>query len=256
MTPSSYTLSRRDFLRAGLSATVLPTAFACKESAGPPVPPELTARPGAPTAFPVLATLTSLSLGGARDGFYYVPASYDPDVGLPLMVPLHGAGGEATNWTNWITRAEAQGFAMLVPDSRGQTWDAVRSTYGPDVTFLNNALEYFFALCRVQPNRIAFAGFSDGASYALSLGVPNGDLFRHILAFSPGYYDRGAPPQGLPQVFVSHGNSDGVLSFAITEDEIVPSLRDDGLNVTFRPFAGGHTVPAVVAEEALGWWLG
>ncbi len=30
-------------------------------------------------------------------------------------------------------------------------------------------------------------GFSDGASYALSLGVPNGDLFTHIVAFSPGF---------------------------------------------------------------------
>lgn len=31
------------------------------------------------------------------------------------------------------------------------------------------------------------AGFSDGASYALSLGLPNGNLFSHIVAFSPGF---------------------------------------------------------------------
>lgn len=31
------------------------------------------------------------------------------------------------------------------------------------------------------------AGFSDGASYALSLGQPNADVFSHIIAFSPGF---------------------------------------------------------------------
>ena len=31
------------------------------------------------------------------------------------------------------------------------------------------------------------SGFSDGASYALSLGAANGDLFTHIAAFSPGF---------------------------------------------------------------------
>jgi predicted esterase len=30
-------------------------------------------------------------------------------------------------------------------------------------------------------------GFSDGASYALSLGLANGDLFTHVLGFSPGF---------------------------------------------------------------------
>jgi len=30
-------------------------------------------------------------------------------------------------------------------------------------------------------------GFSDGASYALSVGITNGDLFTHVIAFSPGF---------------------------------------------------------------------
>src|SRR3712207_7974813 len=51
------------------------------------------------------------------------------------------------------------------------------------------------------------AGFSDGASYALSLGIPNGDLFTHLVAFSPGF---AAPDgqRGHPRVFVGHGVDD------------------------------------------------
>jgi predicted esterase len=39
----------------------------------------------------------------------------------------------------------------------------------------------------VDRSAICCSGFSDGASYALSLGLSNGDLFSHILAFSPGF---------------------------------------------------------------------
>jgi poly(3-hydroxybutyrate) depolymerase len=41
--------------------------------------------------------------------------------------------------------------------------------------------------CTVDPQRICVSGFSDGASYALSLGLANGDLFTHVAAFSPGF---------------------------------------------------------------------
>lgn len=38
----------------------------------------------------------------------------------------------------------------------------------------------------VDTTRLGVGGFSDGASYALSLGLTNGDLFTHVIAFSPG----------------------------------------------------------------------
>lgn len=38
----------------------------------------------------------------------------------------------------------------------------------------------------VDPTHLAIAGFSDGASYSISLGVCNGFLFTHIIGFSPG----------------------------------------------------------------------
>ena len=48
-------------------------------------------------------------------------------------------------------------------------------------------------------------------SYALSLGLANGDLFTHVIAFSPGFITP-APPSGRPPIFVSHGTADQVLA--------------------------------------------
>ena len=99
---------------------------------------------------------------------------------------------------------------MLAPDSRGTTWDAIREGFGDDVAFLNRALEHVFSRLAVDPARVAIGGFSDGASYAISLGLANGDLFPRIAAFSPGFIV-GAAPHGHPRVFVSHGTSDQIL---------------------------------------------
>jgi phospholipase/carboxylesterase len=55
------------------------------------------------------------------------------------------------------------------------------------VDFIDHSLQYVFDRYTVDPARLGIAEFSDGASYALSLGLPSGDLFSHIIAFSPGF---------------------------------------------------------------------
>lgn len=51
------------------------------------------------------------------------------------------------------------------------------------------------------------AGFSDGPSYALSLGLANGDVFDSVIAFSPGF-QVAESAGGRPGLFVSHGTED------------------------------------------------
>lgn len=104
------------------------------------------------------------------------------------------------------------------------------------------------------PDRISVAGFSDGASYALGLGAANGDLFRSIVALSPGFIPRGER-RGMPRVFVSHGTGDEVLRIGSTSRRLVPQLRDAGYQVEYREFDGPHTVPFEIGAEAVRWLL-
>jgi len=55
-----------------------------------------------------------------------------------------------------------------------QTWDVILGQYGPDIAFIDSALAQTFSRYAFDPNHIA-VGFSDGASYALSVGITNGD---------------------------------------------------------------------------------
>ena len=105
----------------------------------------------------------------------------------------------------------------------------------------------------MNAKRLAVTGFSDGASYALSLGLTNGDLFTHLITFSPGFL-APATKRGKPPVFVSHGNRDGVLPIQETSRRIVPELERDDHEVRYREFDGPHTVLLSVAREALDWF--
>lgn len=215
----------------------------------------LHARPGPPSA-PAQPGLRRLGLDGRRDALLYVPAGAEPDAPAPLVMMLHGAGGNGNNAFGMMRPlADELGIMLLAPDSRERTWDLILGALGPDVAFLDQALEATFAQVAVDPARVAIGGFSDGASYALSLGVANGELFTHVLAFSPGFM---APPgqRDAPRIYVSHGTEDAVLPIDRCSRRVVPRLQAAGYDVLYREFPGPHTVPADIAHEAAAWFLG
>lgn len=197
--------------------------------------------------------VSPLGIGDIRDGLLYVPTTYRPGVGAPLSVKLHGAGGRArAGLAPFLARADPAGLLLLGVDARGPTWDLIRGGYGVDVAFLDQALQLVFSRYTVDPARVSIEGFSDGASYALSLGLVNGDLFSKIVAFSPGFMAPGRL-RGRPRIFVSHGTHDPVLPIDRCSRRIVPELRVAGYSVEYREFDGGHTVPDDIAAEAEAW---
>lgn len=210
----------------------------------------LSARPRAGVK-PALET-GPLGLASGRDGVIQMPST-PRDGNVPLVVFLHGATQNGAAMLRRIgPAADEAGVAVLAPDSRDGTWDAIRGPFGDDVVFLNRALEYVFARLPVDPARVVLGGFSDGASYALSLGLANGDLFPRVIACSPGFVVP-ADVHGRPRFFVSHGTSDQVLPIDQCSRVIVPRLRSMGYDVTFREFDGRHELPPDVATEAMRW---
>jgi phospholipase/carboxylesterase len=193
---------------------------------------------------------------GPAEGYLYVPAGYRPEKPAPLVLLLHGAGEEALDGLAQLRgQADDAGLVLLALGSRGPTWDSIlgRGRYGADLAAIDRALGHAFSRCAVDPARVAVGGYSDGASYALSLGIANGDLFSHVLAFSPGFL---APvgQTGSPRIFVSHGTQDGWLLIDSCSRRIVPRLERAGYEVRYREFEGGHVVPPAIAREAATWF--
>ena len=184
----------------------------------------------------------------------FIPPGLRADRLAPLVVSLHGAGsrGSSVASAGLLEAAERMGALVLAPDSRGPTWDVLMGGFGPDVDFLDAALDGVFEAVAVDPRRLILSGFSDGASYALSLGLGNGDLFSHVMAFSPGFMAPDAQ-RGDPPIFVSHGTGDRVLDIDACSRSLVPILEQAGYSVTYAEFEGGHEVPRSVLRSALEW---
>ena len=190
-----------------------------------------------------------------RESLLFVPGAVDPAKETPLLVLLHGAGGQASQALALLRNVHrAQPVILLAPASSAFSWDVVLDDYGPDVEHIGAALEHVFDRYRIYPGRIGVAGFSDGASYALSLGLTNGDLFSHLIAFSPGF---AAPTQqrDSPRVFISHGTGDQVLPVEPCGRRLAAALRRSGLDVQYMEFDGGHIVPHAIAAAAVHWFL-
>jgi predicted esterase len=210
---------------------------------------------GQPATEAYPAGLTWLEGSGPRKPALYVPPGLRREAAVPLVVLLHGAGGGASDILPLMqAEAERRKFLLLAPQSQGPTWDVIVRDFGPDVTALDHSLRQVFKAFRVDPERIAVAGFSDGASYALTIGLANGELFKHVLAFSPGFI-APTPQAGAPRVFVSHGDADSVLPIDRCSRRIVPRLEQAGYAVDYREFRGGHVVPAEMVTTALDRFL-
>jgi phospholipase/carboxylesterase len=200
-----------------------------------------------------------LGLDHERDAILQVPknAGQSP---LPLLVMLHGATQSAEDMIEYLgSPPEEAGVAVLAPNSRDTTWDAISGGgfggFGVDVDFLHRALQRVFETTAIDPARVSIGGFSDGASYALSLGLINGDLFHSIVAFSPGFIVEGSS-HGQPRIFISHGTHDHILPIDRCGRRIAGMLKGLGYDVTFREFDGDHELPADVAREGLRWVVG
>lgn len=212
----------------------------------------LLSRPGMPVALGSTG-LHALKLDGRRDGFVYVSASYQPNKPMPLMVMLHGAGGDAEGALRIVQKvADSLGVIVVLPESRSSTWDVIVSRFGVDIAFIDAALKQVFTRYAIDPNSIAVGGFSDGASYALSVGITNGDLFSHVVAFSPGFM-ASADQVGEPKIFISHGIGDRVLPIDKCSRRLVPVLKEADYDVVYQEFDGPHTVPVGVARDAVEW---
>ena len=213
----------------------------------------LGARPDPSVA--VDAPTGELPLPGPDEGILYVPSSYRPGTPAPLAISLHGCCGEAGSGLSLIKDyAEPNGMIVVAPQGSGGSWDVLYGGFGSDVALIDAALTEVFANYAVDPNRVAIGGFSDGASYALSLGLTNGDLFTHVISHSPGFMAPGEL-QGKPLIYVAHGREDRTLSFENTV-EMVRELEQQGYRVIFRPFDAGHKRQPQIFQAAVEWFTG
>ena len=244
-----------------IAAVALVAAAAPGLAAGP----QLSAK--VPLAALTAADTRSGILTLAGGAYAYLPKGLTA-APAPLLVALHGAGGEAAEvLAAFRADADANHFILVLPQSKGPTWDMiedlqsrlgvemnVQPRYGKDLKALDLALADLFARVAVDPARVGIMGFSDGATYAVSVGTANPQLFHTVIAYSPGpaFPTRFDATQ---RIFISHAEEDPVLPYSTTRG-MVAKMRVKKMPVMFESFHGGHEVPKAIHAKAIAYFMG
>ena len=227
--------------------------------------PEIAARP---PEVPISNSDTRtgvLTLAG--ETYAYLPPGLDGSP-VPLLVVLHGGGGTAQSMLDyWRDPANKHKIVLLIPQSVRGTWDMiedlknrlgiemnVQPRYGRDIENIDTALADLFTKVAIDPKRIGIAGLSDGASYAINVGINNPDLFGTIVAMSPGPLFIRRVQKGQ-RIFVSHGLQDSILPYSNTRSG-VGRLRVKGADVHWEPFKGDHVFPRDIRDKGAAFFMG
>lgn len=255
---NSRSLTRREFVASGVAAAGILVTACLDPATGPAfnlTDAELLARPMVPSGT-VSAGSTPIGIGNPHDGFMYVPASYQPSIPAPLLILIHGDGQTSASWKTgaMLALADEFGVVLLAPDARSTNWDyIVDRQFGVDVDFIDLALGKLFSKVNIDATRIGMAGFSDGASYTLSLGIINSDFIKSVIAFSPAAMYVPIR-KGSPRIFIAHGIEDTISPIGRSRDGIVPVLFSVGLEPHYVEFTGGHEIPTDIQREAMEWF--
>ena len=195
----------------------------------------------------------------------------------PLLTVLHGAGRQDELLMKaYKGEAERRQAFFLIPRSLHPTWDLIvtsasgaepprvpgqeTSAARPDADFLEYALDLIYRRYPIDSDRQALVGYSDGASYALSVGLANPELFRALLCWAAGFVaisaETAAAGTPRPHVLLEYGTHDELFPFEQVAVPMRQQLEELGCAVHFRVDEGGRHWPSgEFQDEALDWFF-
>ena len=248
-----HVMDRRVFLTggaAGALALLAGTRSAKAQAGNPAAAPNQADNPN----FPYGETRLALAENDDDpEGALYVPKSYKDGVPMPVLCMLHGLGGAEPRFT--FPLAEEFGVIIVAPQSRRVAWGKEIPGFDNDSKYIVEALRYVNRTLYMDPTHVAIGGVSDGATYAISMGLAYGDSFSHLMIFSEGIpvpYRK----EGKPKIFIGHGTKDTQMPVDMTARATVPKLKSEGYDVTYVEYDGGHGAPAPVVRQAFEWFVG
>ncbi len=173
----------------------------------------------------------------------FVPEKYDGAKATPLVVALHGMGGDENSmfdqYSNGLLKREAEraGFLVVCPKGRGSA-AMYRGDAEKDVMDVLAEVQKAY---KVDPAHVYLMGHSMGAYGTWSTAMDYPDIFAALAPISGG----GNPAdmvkiKDIPQ-FVVHGDDDRTVNVSQSRT-MVEAGKKAGADITYMEVPGGsHT---------------
>jgi polyhydroxybutyrate depolymerase len=238
--------------------------------------------------FTIQAQADTVRLG---ERWYDIALPANPD-GAPLIVALHGGGGDPAQFASasGLARAATRaGFAVAFPAGSGRRGDRLLTWNGgyccgyaarqgvDDIGFLKQVIADAVTRFGVDGTGVYLTGMSNGSIMVETFAARNPGQVRAVAGVA-GTFDTGRTSvQGRVPALIIHGTADpnvpygggvGDLSLARTDFASVASVvqaflapwdaKDDGTSVTITDFRKGREVALrlITVEGGVHHWPG
>jgi polyhydroxybutyrate depolymerase len=197
--------------------------------------------------------------GLERTFHIHFPQTYDKTLQLPLVIALHGKGGNGESMI-LVTRkgfdklSDKDGFIVMYPDGIELNWndgrmdeesnDRAHRENIDDVGFISSLITYMISNYNIDPKRVYVTGISNGAIMSYRLAC---ELSQKITAIAP--VDGNIPSLLLPEC--SPSNPVSVLAINNVNDPLVPFEGGE----IFSHFHRTKLGKVLSVNESINFWV-
>jgi phospholipase/carboxylesterase len=199
-----------------------------------------------------------------------IPADADTDSPVPVVVMLHGWGGDEGSM--WVFRqAIPPETAIITPrapldlEDDAYAWfyrdDPLHLTDPESLVATIEKLDDFLSqlpqLYPVDPDRMVLIGFSQGAAVSNSLVMARPELVAGVALLAGMGFQL---PELIPQVmslaelpvFIAHGTRDEVVPLSAAQ-QACETYEQLGADVTYGEYNSGHKMHVQAIKDLRGW---
>jgi phospholipase/carboxylesterase len=198
-----------------------------------------------------------------QEGRLHLPEKYDPLKSYPLVIGLHGYGGNAENFASMWKNFKNKDFFFLVPEAPYELNDPGINgpSYGwfyltPDrkiwefidpITADNIIKAAEQIVNKYKIDRTYIFGFSQGVSAAFMTAYQKPELFEGVIAFAGRLpEDEFLPKKNIEafkklKFYIAHGTNDKAVGY---QESLNTKRRLEGFGCkpSYYEFEGGHFV--------------
>ncbi len=158
-----------------------------------------------------------------RTYLLHLPPVYDGKRSLPLVIVLHGGGGNApgaVRMTGFSEKADKEGFVVVYPNGSGRlktrllTWNSgnccgyAMDKNVDDVGFIRALVDELVKTRSIDPKRVYVTGMSNGGMMTYRLGCELSDRIAAIAPVAGALNVENCQPADPVSVIIFHGTAD------------------------------------------------
>jgi phospholipase/carboxylesterase len=198
----------------------------------------------------------------------FLPTGYEPKYPYPLLVFLHGQGGNEEQILRLAPRLSRRNYICIGlrgnrelgerPDGKpGFGWGGDGSCDAQLEDYVFSAIEQTRRSYHVHSERIYLAGICEGAVLAYRLGLRFPERFGGVISLNGSLPPRGTLFLRLPEIrplriFIGHGIANAVIPFSCARGDF-RLLYTAGLDITMHSYPTTHRLHPHMLRDIDRW---